>query len=165
MKITKRVYTSIMAMLLVFTLSVASTTTVSAAYRTKKVTATKKMTVGLNVGRTGSSNEITFSFTGLPSNAVISALRINPGSLTYSGAVVSQSLTVRNSKTGVSQTIPWLGVPKRDVDADAFVGTKANGTYALSFVATCEAGPIGYPQTNYGWKSYSNSYIEIEYEY
>ena len=161
----KKPIKKILSVMLALTLCMVSTMTISAAYKTIEVRSYSKMTVGLNAGKSGYSNEISFRVSGAPADATIDTLEIYTGDLKASGAVLSDYLIVENS-AGLKQEIRWTGGKGTYVTASLFEGAKANDTYYVSFHARCAAGPIiaGRP-SNYGYKTYSNLKLRMTYEY
>ncbi len=88
----------LLSFVLMMTLVFATTTTAFAATGNKKVTSSGKMSIVLNTGQTGNSSAVSFNVSGLPTNAVITKLEVNTGSLSsYSGAMLTNYLTLTSS--------------------------------------------------------------------
>ncbi|WP_349669798.1 hypothetical protein [Lacrimispora sp.] len=151
--------------LLVITMAFTATTSAYAATGTKKVTSSGTMSLALNKGQTGNSSEVTFRVSGLPTNAVITKLEVNPGSLKYSGAVLTNYLTVSSSNRSSAEKVTWNGKENTTLRTNGFLASKANGTYTISFNATCISGAISHGMIlDIGSKSYSNPYITIYWD-
>ncbi len=131
----------ILSLMLVVVMTFATSTSVFAASGSKKVTASGKMSVALNVGQTGDSSSVSINVSGLPSNAVITKLEVNTGTLTFQGAA-NTTLKTNN-----------------------FLASSANGTYTLSFNSTCVGGAIvGGNILKIGTKTYSKPYITVYWD-
>ncbi len=152
--------------LLIMTMAFTATTSVYAATGTKKVTSSGTMSLALRKGQTGNSSEVTFRVSGLPANAVITKLEVNPGSLkSYSGAVLSNYLTVSSSNRSSAEKVSWNGRENLDLKTSGFLASKANGTYTVSFNATCISGAISHGMIlDIGSKTYSRPYITIYWD-
>lgn len=162
-KSIKRILSSFLAITLVLTLVISLSATASAQSGSLKVPASgKKMSIALKVGRTGDSSTVTFRVSGLPTNAIITKLQVNPGSLSsYSGAMRTNYLTITSS-SGRSEQITWLGAAGKTLTTSKFLASKANGTYTISFNCTCSGGAfVNGVLTDIGTKTYSNPYIEL----
>lgn len=162
-KSIKKVFSSFLAIALVLTLVISSSTTASAQSGSLKVSGSgKKMSIVLKEGSTGDSSTVTFRVSGLPTDAIITKLQVNPGSLSsYSGAMGTNYLTITSSN-GRSEQITWLGAAGKTLTTSKFLASKANGTYTISFNCTCAKGAyINGAFTDIGTKTYSNPYLEL----
>lgn len=153
MKKIKRVFVVMLALIMMFSMQLS---VFAATSRTTTKTASAKMSIVLNPSQTGDSSAVTISFTGLPSNAVVTDLTINSGTMTYNGAVLSNYITI--SGNGRTEQVAWGGQANRDLSTNNFIGVPANGTYTLTFNAT------NVSTLNIGTKTYKPS-IKITYTY
>lgn len=87
---------------------------------------------------------------GLPEDAIITKLTVNTGTMSYSGAVVCNSLTI-SSSNGRTEQIGWTGQANKTLTTSKFLASAANGTYTISFNAT------NMSSLNLGTKSYQPS--------
>nr|WP_288826953.1 hypothetical protein [uncultured Clostridium sp.] len=152
--------------LLIMTMAFTTTTSAYAATGTKKVTSSGKMSIVLNKGQTGNSSEVTFRVSGLPANAVITKLEVNPGSLkSYSGAMLTNYLTITSSNRSSAEKVSWNGKENTTLTTSGFLASRANGTYTISFNCTCLSGAISHGMIlDIGSKTYSNPYITIYWD-
>ncbi|WP_097004418.1 hypothetical protein [Lacrimispora amygdalina] len=152
--------------LLIMTMAFTTTTSAYAATGTKKVTSSRTMGLALKKGQTGNSSEVTFRVSGLPANAVITKLEVNPGSLkSYSGAVLTNYLTVSSSNRSSAEKVAWNGRENLTLRTSGFLASKANGTYTISFNATCISGALSHGMIlDIGSKTYSSPYITIYWD-
>ena len=152
--------------LLIMTMAFTTTTSAYAATGTKKVTSSRTMGLALKKGQTGNSSEVTFRVSGLPANAVITKLEVNPGSLkSYSGAVLTNYLTVSSSNRISAEKVAWNGRENLTLRTSGFLASKANGTYTISFNATCISGALSHGMIlDIGSKTYSSPYITIYWD-
>lgn len=164
MKRNRKILCGLLALVLVVAMSFVTSTNVYAASGSKKYTSSGKMSVVLSVGQTGDSSSVTIDVTDLPENAVITKLEVNTGSLTYQGGVLTNYLTI-SSSNGRSEQIPWNGAANKTLTTSRFLASSANGTYTLSFNATCLSGPIvNGNKLNIGTKTYTKPYIVIYWD-
>lgn len=164
MKISKKIGSLVFAVLLIFSLISISTGDVFAATGSRTYNSTGKMSVVLPVKTTGDSSELQIRVSGLPEKAVITKMTINTGSLSYTGAVVTNYLTVESSNNRTEQ-IPWNGQANKTLTTNGFLASLANGTYTLKFNATCVGGAIIYGRmTDIGTKTYSRPSITIYWD-
>ena len=70
--------------------------------------------------------------------------------MSYSGAVVCNSLTI-SSSNGRTEQIGWTGQANKTLTTSKFLASVANGTYTISFNAT------NMSSLNLGTKSYQPS--------
>jgi len=152
--------------LLIITMAFTTTTSAYAATGTKKVTSSGTMSLALKKGQSGNSSEVTFRVSGLPANAVITKLEVNPGSLkSYTGAVLTNYLTVASSNSNSTENVTWNGKENTTLRASGFLASNANGTYKISFNATCISGAISHGVIlDIGSKTYSSPYITIYWD-
>lgn len=151
---------------LILTMAFTSTNAAYAATGSKKVTSSGSMSIALKKGQTGNSSEVTFKVSGLPTNAVITKLEVNPGSLkSYSGAMLSNYLTVTSSNRSAAEKVTWGGAENTTLKTSGFLASRANGTYTISFNCTCLSGAIVNGMLlDVGGKTYSNPYITIYWD-
>ena len=160
----KKIVSWILPILLVVVMSLVTTIDVYAATGKKKVNTSGKMSVALNVGTTGNSNIVSIPVSGLPSDAVITKLEVNTGSLSFQGGVATNYLTITSSN-GRTERISWGGAGNTTLTTRNFIASPANGTYLLSFNSTCIGGAIlGGRISNIGTKTYTNPYITIYWD-
>lgn len=162
---SKRAISFSLAVLVMFTMVFATTTTAFAASGNKKVNANGSMTIALNAGQTGNSSTATFTVSGLPANAKITKLQINTGTMTYAGGMLTNYLIL--SKSGASNTehIPWNGSGSTTLTSNGFLLEPANGTYTISFNCTCITGAIiNGIMTNMGTKTYKNMTLTVYWD-
>jgi hypothetical protein len=160
----RKILYGILSLVLVVVMTFATSTSVFAASGSKKVTASGKMSVALNVGQTGDSSSVSINVSGLPSNAVITKLEVNTGTLTFQGAVASNYLTITSSN-GRTEQIKWGGAANTTLKTNKFLASSANGTYTLSFNSTCVGGAIvGGNVLKIGTKTYSKPYITVYWD-
>lgn len=161
MKILKKIGNFVFPVLLILSLVSISTVDVFAAAGSRTYNSTKKMSVILPVKTTGDSSEIQIRVSDLPKKAVITKMIINTGSLSYTGAVVTNYLTIKSSNNRTEQ-IPWNRQANKNLTTNGFLASLANGTYTLKFNATCVGGAIIYGKmTDIGTKTYSRPSITI----
>ncbi|MBD5543336.1 MAG: hypothetical protein HDR01_03570 [Lachnospiraceae bacterium] len=164
MKRNRKILCGLLALVLVVAMSFVTSTNVYAASSSNTYKSSGKMSVVLSVGQTGDSSSVTINVRNLPENAIITKLEVNTGSLTYQGGVLTNYLTI-SSSNGRSEQIPWNGAANKTLTTSRFLASQANGTYTISFNATCLSGPIvGGSQLNIGTKTYSNPYIVIYWD-
>lgn len=164
MKILKKIGNFVFPVLLILSLVSISTVDVFAAAGSSTYNSTKKMSVILPVKTTGDSSEIQIRVSDLPKKAVITKMIINTGSLSYTGAVVTNYLTIKSSNNRTEQ-IPWNGQANKNLTTNGFLASLANGTYTLKFNATCVGGAIIYGKmTDIGTKTYSRPSITIYWD-
>lgn len=137
----RKIISSFLALVMVFTMSIVSSVPVSASTGSKKVTTSKKMSLVLSVGETNDSSTIDFKVSGLPTNAVITKLEVYTGSLSYTGGILTNYLTITSSN-GRTEEIAWNGAAKKTLTTSNFLASRANGTYTISFNGTCLGGTI-----------------------
>lgn len=162
----RRKLSVLLSFILMVVLVFATTTTAFAATGNKKVTSSGKMSIVLNTGQTGNSSAVSFKVSGLPTNAVITKLEVNTGSLSsYSGAMLTNYLTLTSSNKTTAEKITWGGQANTTLKSNGFLATKANGTYTITFNCTCLGGAIvgGIP-TDVGSKTYSSPYITVYWD-
>ena len=159
---TKRLLSLFVCVVVVMTM-VLGTTTAFAASGSKKVTSTGSMSVILKEGQSGESSSVSFRVSGLPANAKVTKIVVNPGTLgNGSGAIVSTSLKLVSSATKTQDKIPWGGQPNREITSNAFINTPANATYTISFNSTCYGGAISNGMMlDIGTKIYKNPNITV----
>lgn len=117
------------------------------------------MTIVLNPGQRGNSNTVTIRVSDLPEDAIITKLTVNMGSMTHSGAVVCNYLTI-SSSNGRTEQIAWTGQANKTLTTSRFLASAANGTYTISFNAT------NMSSLDMGTKSYQPSItIECDYDF
>jgi hypothetical protein len=125
------------------TLVFATATTAFAATGNKKVTSSGKMSIVLNKGQTGNSSAVSFTVSGLSTNAVITKLEVNTGSLSsYSGAILTNYLTLTSSNRTTAEKITWGGQTNTTLKSNGFLASRANGTYTITFNGTCLGGAV-----------------------
>lgn len=164
MKRRKKILGAFLSLLLVVVLTIVTSSSVYAESGRKKVTSSGKMSVVLAKGVTGDSSTVTIKVTGLPSNAVITKLQVNTGTLNYQGAVGTNYLTITSSN-GKSEQIVWRGATNTTLTTSNFLASQANGTYTLSFNSTCIGGAIVNGSVlDIGTKTYSNPYIVVNWD-
>lgn len=156
MKKTKRFLVVFLAMVMLFSMQLNVFAASATTTRTTTKTATAKMSIVLSPNQTGDSTAVTITFSGLPSNAVVTELTVNSGTMTYNGAVLSNYITI--SGNGRTEQLAWGGQANRDLPTNNFLGVSANGTYTLTFNAT------NMSNLNIGTKTYKPS-ITIKYTY
>ena len=132
-KVVKRFFAMVMVMALMLTTSIV-----------------------LNPGQRGNSNTVSIRVSDLPEDAIITKLTVNTGTMSYSGAVVCNSLTI-SSSNGRTEQIGWTGQANKTLTTSRFLASAANGTYTISFNAT------NMSSLNLGTKSYQPS-ITIEWD-
>lgn len=155
---------SLLSFMLVVVMALTPSANVSAASGNKKVTSTGKMSAILNVGASGDSTSVSIKVSGLPSNAIITKLQVNTGSLSFQGGVVTNYLTITSSN-GRSEQIPWGGTGNTTLTTSRFLASSANGTYTLSFNSTCVGGAlVNGTMLNIGTKTYSKPYIVVYWD-
>lgn len=132
----------ITALMLICVLFVSvNSLTVFAATGSSTKTASQKMTVILSGGSTGNSTATTINFNSFPADAVITRLEVNTGTMTYSGAVLTNSLTI--SGNGRTETIPWNGQANKTLTTSHFLMAEANGIFTITFNATNLGSTLG----------------------
>ena len=131
----KNVVKRIFAMVMVMTLMLTTSMTAFAATGSRTYKASSKMTIVLNPGQRGNSNTVTIRVSDLPEDAIITKLTVNTGSMTYSGAVVCNNLTI-SSSNGRTEQIAWTGQANKTLTTSRFLASAATGTYTISFNAT-----------------------------
>ena len=89
----------------------------------------------LRVLALGNSNTVSIRVSDLPEDAFITKLTVNTGTMSYSGAVVCNSLTI-SSSNGRTEQIGWTGQANKTLTTSRFLASAANGTYTISFNAT-----------------------------
>lgn len=160
---SKKVRNVVLAVVMMFMLVITSTTDVFAASGSRTFRASGKMSVALKVDSVGTSNEVSIRVSGMPAKAVITKMTINTGSLSYTGAVLTNYLTI--SSNGRSERIYWGGQANTDLNTSNFLASKANGTYTISFNAKCMGGAFAYgKRTNIGTKTYNRPSITIYWD-
>lgn len=154
----------LLSLMLAVVVTLAPSTNVSAASGSRKVASSGKMSAILNVGESGDSTSVTIRVSGLPSNAVITKLQVNTGSLSFQGGVLTNYLTITSSN-GRSEEIPWGGAGNTTLTTSRFLASSANGTYTLSFNSTCLGGAlVNGTMLNIGTKTYSKPYIVVYWD-
>lgn len=160
----RQILYGLLALVLVVTMSFVTSTNAYAASGQKTYKASDKMSVVLSVGQTGDSSSVTIDVTNLPENAIITKLEVSTGSLTYQGGVLTNYLTI-SSSNGRSEQIAWNGAANNTLTTSCFLASSANGTYTLSFNATCLGGAIvGGSVLDIGTKTYTKPYIVIYWD-
>jgi hypothetical protein len=129
--VVRRIFTMVMVMALMLTTSM----TALAATGSRTYKSSSKMTIVLNPGQRGNSNTVTIRVSDLPEDAIITKLTVNTGSMSYSGAVVCNYLTI-SSSNGRTEQIGWTGQANKTLTTSKFLASAANGTYTISFNAT-----------------------------
>ncbi len=164
MKRNRKILFRFLALVLVVAMSFMTSTNAYAASKSGTYKSSGKMSVVLSVGQTGDSSSVTIEVNDLPENAIITKLEVNTGSLTYQGGVLTNYLTI-SSSNGRSEQIPWNGAANKTLTTSHFLASSANGTYTLSFNATCLSGAIvNGNKLNIGTKTYSKPYIVIYWD-
>lgn len=159
-----KIICAFLSLALVMAMLFASSTDVLAASGNKKVTSTGKMSVVLNEGVTGDSSIATIKVSGLPANAVITKMEVNPGTLSFQGGVLTNYLTIASSN-GRSENISWNGAANKTLTTSKFLASSANGTYTLSFNSTCISGAIvSGSKLDIGTKTYSKPSIVVYWD-
>ncbi len=162
---TKGLFRTIFSMMLVSILLVSTVTNAYAATGSKKVTSTGSMSVALTKGSTGDSSTVSFNVSGLPANAKITKIEVYTGSLTYTGAVLTNYLTLQGKNSGITEQIAWNGAANKTLTASNFKATTANDTYTISFNSTCFGGEyVNGILTNLGTKKYTRPYIVVYWD-
>lgn len=142
--------------------AVFANTTAYASSGSKKVTSNGSMEAILRENQSGNSNELSFRVTGLPANAVISYIEINTGSLSFTGTMLTNYLTLKSSNNSEEDRISWNGSANKTLKSSLFKDKPANGTYKISFNCTCLAGAIvGGMQLDIGTKKYTKPSITV----
>lgn len=131
----KKVVRRFFAMVMVMALMLTTSMTAFAATGSRTYKASSKMTIVLNPGQRGDSNTVSIRVSGLPEDAIITKLTVNTGTMSYSGAVVCNSLTI-SSSNGRTEQIGWTGQANKTLTTSKFLASAANGTYTISFNAT-----------------------------
>ena len=164
MKTKKKILSAVLSLMLVATMLFATTGEAFAATGNSKYTSSGSMSVVLNVGATGDSSSVTINVSNLPTNAKITKLEVNTGSLTYQGGVLTNYLTI-SSSNGRTEDIAWNGAANKTLTTSHFLASNANGVYTLSFNATCLGGAIvGGNILDIGTKTYKKPYIRIYWD-
>jgi uncharacterized protein YjdB len=156
----------ILAFAMIFVLAFANMTAFATTSGNKTVNSSGSMGIVLNTGVTGDSSVVSFTVSGLPANSTITKFEVHTGTLTYTGAMLTNYLNlVSSNRTGVEH-ISWGGAGNTTLQSSLLSGTPAAGTYQISFNCTCLGGAIvGGILTNTGTKSYKNPYIVVYYSY
>jgi hypothetical protein len=116
---------------MIFVLAFANMTAFALSSGNKTVNSSGSMSITLNTGASGNSSVVSFTVSGLPSNSTITKFEVNPGTLTYAGAIVTNYVSlVSSNKTG-AEHISWNG--SGTILSSSLLGTSANGTYQISF--------------------------------
>lgn len=150
--------------LVIITTFVSTPLSALASTGNRTYTSSGKMELILNTGETGDSSEAVIKVTSLPDNAKITRLTVNVGKLSYNGAIITNYLTIRSSNNR-SEEISWNGQGNKTLTTSAFLSSKADGTYYISFNATSVGGFfVGGMQTNYATKTYSKPSITIYWD-
>lgn len=151
------------ALFLAVTLMVIIPINVNAASTTSRtITSSKAMSIALQPGETGDSNEITFNFNSLPANAVVTEIKVdasNARNIGGMGAILAQSITITNPD-GETKTATWGrgNVTK----TTAFINDGARGTWSVYMTGRNIASPSSGPRFIGGVK-YSSVKMTISY--
>lgn len=161
----KRLFSLLLTAIMILTMAFSNMTTAYAATGNKTVNSSGSMSIVLDKGNTGNSSIVSFTVSGLPVNAKVTKIEINTGSLTYSGAMLTNYLTLSSSNKTTAEKITWNGAANTTLTSNGFLATMANGTYQISFNCTCIGGAIiNGVLTNTGTKSYSRPSIKIYWD-
>lgn len=130
--------------------------TVNRVASNKSSTSSTKMSVYLAAGASGKSNEISFRFSSIPSNAKISKIVLNGGKVSSSGmgAAIPEKVYLI-SPDGYEYVNTW-GVGNK-IEITNFIHGKTNGVWKMYFTAT------NISSTDYSLVSYSNSKMTVYY--
>ncbi|MGN0143404.1 MAG: hypothetical protein ACI398_00375 [Clostridium sp.] len=118
---------------------VKSVNTISAysSSNEKTVTANKPMSLALNPGQTGYSNQISFNFKSLPSNAIVKSIEVDAGSGSKIGsglgAIMPNYILVTNPENETKQSTWGRG---NVTNVSGFTADKASGTWYVSYCGT-----------------------------
>ena len=123
-------FLTVMVMALMLTTSMAAfAATGKRTYKTSS-----KMTIVLNSGQRGDSNTVSIRVSGLPEDAIITKLTVNTGTMSYSGAVVCNSLTI-SSSNGRTEQIGWTGQANKTLTTSKFLASAASSKwYIYNFI-------------------------------
>jgi hypothetical protein len=128
----------------------------------KSYTASQSIGIFTTVsGETLNSNEYIFTLPGtLPTDAVLTKVQLNTGSMTSSGAVVTNYWQIRK---GISKftTITCGAGSNVNLSTSFFNGDPTRDTYYVSFSATCAGLSAGTPRICS--KSYSSVKLILDY--
>jgi hypothetical protein len=156
----------IFSAVLILTMAFTTTNATYAATGSKKVTSSGTMSIALKTGQTGNSSEVVFIVSGLPTNAVITKLEVNPGFIKYyAGGMLTNYLILTSSNRSASEKVTWGGAGNTTLKTSGFLASRANGTYTISFNCTCLSGAIVNGMIlDVGGKTYSSPYITIYWD-
>ena len=115
-------------------------------------------------GATVCSQEVTFPGTSsLISNAVLTKVQVKTGTLTYNGAVTTNTLKIRKGDSTPPNEVTILGsvAGGATITTDYFNGKLAKDTYYVSFCATC----VGFGTSTFCSKSYSSVSLILSFNY
>lgn len=121
---TKKVVKRFFAMVMVMALMLTTSMTAFAATGSRTYKASSKMTIVLNPGQRGNSNTVSIRVSDLPEDAIITKLTVNTGTMSYSGAVVCNSLTI-SSSNGRTEQIGWTGQSNKTLTTSRFLASAA----------------------------------------
>jgi hypothetical protein len=146
-------------------LSSASTSYAEYVLSSSSYTASQTMSVWTNVkGAVITSNTISFSAMGLPADAIITDVQFNTGTMKYTGAIVTDYLTIRKGNSTPPNEVRWYwggagGTTLPTDFSNPFGGQYAKDTYYVSFTATC----ISFSTATNCAKSYEKTKLIIKY--
>jgi hypothetical protein len=90
---------------MVFSMAFVNVTTVFAVTGSKTVSSSGSMSIILQQNTTGDSSIVSFTVSGLPTNATVTKIEINPGSLTYQGAMLTNNLQLSSTNKSGTEII------------------------------------------------------------
>ncbi|KOS64536.1 hypothetical protein FJQ98_00960 [Lysinibacillus agricola] len=157
MKFTK-LFSFLLVMVMMFSFT---TSTTLAASSSKTVTSRDTMSLSLAKQASGDSNVITFNFSGLPSDAVVTKVVVDANSgITYggNGAIVSNRVHIKNESMDNYTFAPWGSLNKTEITTGV-IGKPAAGTWSIYYNGT-NVSTLGS-----AWKSYASPKLTVYYSY
>lgn len=159
----RKIFSRLLALIVVFSLTMMLPTMAFAESGKKKITSSKSMSAVVKLNETKNSSEVSFTVSGLPSDAVITKLEVEPGKLSFYGGVLTHYLSIRNN-TGQIEKITWGGQQSETLRTNSFNGLSANGTYTISFNCTCTSDLVNGSFVGFGSKTYSNPTLIVYWD-
>ncbi|SDY69934.1 hypothetical protein SAMN05421736_10369 [Evansella caseinilytica] len=152
----------LLSLLLVMVMVSVMTTTAFAASSSKTFTSSTapsgSMSLSLDPGTSGSSSIATINVSGLPADVVITKVVVDCNTMSYSGAIWSNSLYIKTSNIPGWVSAPWGSGNKTEFTA-GLIGTLANGTYQLYYTGT------NVSSITPGYKTYKSIKLTVYYNY
>jgi uncharacterized protein (UPF0333 family) len=151
------------SLLLVIVLLVSMNVTAFAATGSKTVTTAGPMSISLTRANVSAvSNSLSFNFSSLPANAVVTKVEINGGTMTFGGqgVITTDRMYVKNVTDGVVASVAWDQFFNKAVITSNLLGTAARGQWQVYFSGS-KVGGNGVPAI----KSYKNVKLTVYYSY